>query len=171
MNYERSAGAIIFRRGSPPQRNWKYARTKADAAIHFLLVRYRSANGGHWDFARGHVEEGEQEYDAARREIQEETGIRDLRFARGFRAVYCLNFTRDGKPIVKDVVMFLAETHQGAVRISEEHLGYVWVTYRDALPHFRFPNSKTVLRKAQGYLQKMRVERGSISPPPSRRGR
>ena len=68
MPREKSAGAIIFR--------------KENNETYYLLLRYRS---GHWEFPRGHIEAGETEEQAARREIKEETGIKDLKIIPGFK--------------------------------------------------------------------------------------
>ena len=47
-----------------------------------LLLQYPQ---GHWDFPKGHVEEGDDSFIAtARRELSEETGITDLKFIDGF---------------------------------------------------------------------------------------
>ena len=59
MNYEKSCGAIVFR--------------KFHGNIELLLIKH--ANGGHWSFPKGHVEAGETEVETAIREIREETGI------------------------------------------------------------------------------------------------
>ena len=57
-----SAGVVIVRRGR--------------AGHHFLLLRPFS----NWDFPKGLVEDGEVPLEAARREVEEETGIIDLSF-------------------------------------------------------------------------------------------
>src|SRR6266498_3946320 len=68
MPKERSAGAVIYRmdQGLPC----------------YLLLHYHS---GHWEFAKGHIEEGENPEEAAKREIQEETGIADVNIIPGFK--------------------------------------------------------------------------------------
>lgn len=136
--YERSAGAIIFRLGEPPRRE-----------PHFLLLRYP---GGYWEFARGHVEAGERELTTAAREIREETGITQLRFISGFRERYRFHFQREGRMVAKDAIIYLAEVPRWTVRTSEEHLGYVWMPYREALLALRFENSRVVLRRAVAFL-------------------
>lgn len=138
MSYERSIGAIIIKRGEPPR-----------AEPHFLLLRYP---GGYWEFPRGHVEAGERELVTARREISEETGITALRFLPGFRERYRFHFRRGQKLITKDAVIYLAEVPRWAVRISDEHFGYVWLTYREAVRHLSFENARQVLRRAATFL-------------------
>lgn len=136
--YERSAGAIIFRIGEAPRRE-----------PHFLLLRYR---GGYWEFVRGHIEVGEQELTTAAREIREETGITQLRFISGFRERYRFHFQREGRMVTKDAIIYLAEAPQWAVRTSEEHIGYVWMPYREALLALKFENSRVILRRAVSFL-------------------
>ena len=63
MKKEFSAGAVIFR--------------EEKGRILFLLIY--SARNRVWGFPKGHVEAGESEKDAAKREIKEETGLRYLR--------------------------------------------------------------------------------------------
>lgn len=54
MAEEKAAGGIVVHRGR------------------VLMIHDRY---GHWTFPKGHVEEGETEEDAARREVAEETGV------------------------------------------------------------------------------------------------
>ena len=68
MPREKSAGAIIFK--------------IINSVPHYLLLHYPS---GHWEFAKGHIEEGEKPESAAIREIEEETGIKDLKIIPGFK--------------------------------------------------------------------------------------
>ncbi|MBD3304395.1 NUDIX domain-containing protein, partial [Candidatus Woesearchaeota archaeon] len=56
MKKTRCSGGIIFNNGK------------------YLLVKHKE--GGHWDFPKGHAEEGETEEETALREIYEETGLR-----------------------------------------------------------------------------------------------
>src|SRR5437867_2271307 len=59
---ETSAGGVVFRRGP-------------GGAPRFLLIRDSYRN---WGFPKGHLEPGEPPADAARREVAEETGLKDL---------------------------------------------------------------------------------------------
>jgi len=68
---ERSAGFVVF-------------TEREDGKRLYLLLHYPS---GHWDFPKGHVEEGESEIRAALRELREETGLTDVEVVFGFRDV------------------------------------------------------------------------------------
>lgn len=144
MPREKSAGAIIFRMvGGVP---------------HYLLLHYHS---GHWEFARGHLEEGEDEQETVRREVEEETGIKDLKIIPGFRGYSKFFFRRTyglkdeekkkAPWIFKLVILYLAETRTRDVKISKEHKGFVWLPYEQA--HKKLLKSgKEVLKKANDYL-------------------
>ena len=58
MRYEKSCGALVFRRASQ--------------GLEVLLLKHRA---GHWDFPKGHVEAGESEQETALREVLEESGL------------------------------------------------------------------------------------------------
>jgi 8-oxo-dGTP pyrophosphatase MutT (NUDIX family) len=138
MTREISAGAIIFR--------------KVEGKPHYLLLHYSS---GHWDFVKGHIESGEDEIATVKRETKEETGITDLTLNQGFndRIRY---FFRRGKDVVyKEVVFFLAETNQEKVVLSHEHIGFVWLSYDDAMRQLTFENARNMLRTANATLSKV----------------
>lgn len=133
---ERSAGFILFRLDEHGTRQ-------------FLLLDY----GRHWDYAKGHVEKGESDLDAAVRELKEETGIESPRVVDGF-AHEIEYFFRSGKHglVQKRVAFFLGETDATTVTISDEHVGYTFLDYDSALKRLSYATAKDVLRKAQAFL-------------------
>ncbi|MFA5135661.1 MAG: NUDIX domain-containing protein [Patescibacteria group bacterium] len=135
MPGEHSAGAIIYNVS---------AGTKF-----FLLLQYRQ---GHWDFPRGHIERGESPQETARREIEEETGISDLRFIPAFRSKNRWVFSYKGTLINKDAVYFIARTETKAVKLSDEHRSYAWLDGPDALEKLTFGNTKKIFIEALDFL-------------------
>ena len=133
MNREVSAGIILFR--YHPGRE-------------YLLLDY----GSHWDFAKGHMETGENPETTAARELQEETAVRDARFIPGFSESMRYFYRKAGENVLKMVIYFLAETPTGNVTISREHAGYAWLSYEDALQRLTFNNARELLTKAQAFL-------------------
>ncbi len=149
MPREKSVGAIIFR--------------KEDNKIYYLLLHYHS---GHWEFARGHGEEGEGEQKTAIREIEEETGLKDLKIIPGFREYSKFFFRRtygltgEAKKkapwVFKLVVLYLTETNTKDIKISKEHKGYVWLLYDAAFK--KIPkNAKGALEKANDFIIKNKI--------------
>ena len=112
----------------------------------FLLLNYPS---GHWDFVKGKMEKDETIHETAIRETKEETGITDVEFLDNFEEWIEYNFQYQGELVQKNVVFFLAETKTKEVKISHEHLNYIWVDYNTAMEKTTFDNAKTVLTKAQ----------------------
>ncbi|MCD6398429.1 MAG: NUDIX domain-containing protein [Candidatus Aenigmarchaeota archaeon] len=137
MIHEKSSGAVVFRRDS-------------DGKILYLLLKYHYKSD-YYDFPRGNVEEGESEEEAAKREIKEETGL-DVNFIGDFREVVSWFYRREGEVVNKKVIFFLAEAKTGEVKISEEHIGYEWLPFEEAMDKLNFENSKNTLRKAQDFL-------------------
>jgi bis(5'-nucleosidyl)-tetraphosphatase len=144
---ERSAGVIVFR-DTPTGRL-------------FLLLDY----GRYFDFAKGHVERGETDEEAAVRETREETGIDDLSFVPGFAHEITYFFRHAKRGLIrKTVVFFLASTGTEKVRISHEHVGYAWLDADAALKKVKYPSAKEVLAAAIAFLD-------AASSPESSTGR
>jgi 8-oxo-dGTP pyrophosphatase MutT (NUDIX family) len=146
---EHSCGFVLFR---PVGKNWYY-----------LLMHYRA---GHWDFPKGHVEEGEEERQTARRELKEETGIEDIEVLDGFKYEYDYEFGgRDGRKKSKKVTFMLARTDRSATKISHEHIGARWVPYDRALEMLTFENAKKMLKAAETHLRKAKERQIAPNPP------
>ena len=137
MPIEKSAGAVIFRR--------------QNKKIYYLLLHYQA---GHWDFPKGNIEKKEKPEETARREIFEETGIKDIEFVPGFKETIKYFYKLKGKNIFKIVTFFLAETKTKKVKISWEHLNFKWLPYKEALEQITFKNTKEILQKANDLLSK-----------------
>ena len=135
MIREKSAGAVVFRK---------------ENGIKFLLLKYKFKSE-YWDFPRGNIEKGEKAEDTAKREIEEETGIKDLKFLKNFRQKVKWFYRRENKLISKEVIYFLAQTDEKEVRISEENVGYEWLSYEEALSKLK-PTSQKVLKEAMKFL-------------------
>ncbi|MAF80034.1 diadenosine tetraphosphate hydrolase [bacterium] len=133
MSKEVSAGIIIYRR---TREGPKY------------LILYQKNR--YWNFPKGKLEEKERSFRAAIREVKEETGInyKDLRFRDYFKAYDRFVFMREGKKVSKLVMFYLAESNTSRVRIEDEHDGYVWLLYPDAIGLMKYKNLKDILKKA-----------------------
>ena len=153
MPREKSVGAIIFRieNGVP----------------HYLLLHYapsEKGKRGHWDFSKGHGEENEAEEQTLRREVLEETGINELNIILGFKQIIKYFFRRsyglEGEArkkapwVFKLVVFYLAETKNKEVKISDEHVDFVWLAYEEASKKLTFKNAREILKKANDFINK-----------------
>jgi 8-oxo-dGTP pyrophosphatase MutT (NUDIX family) len=112
-----------------------------------LILQYPQ---GHWDFVKGHVEESDPSLElTALRELAEETGIDDAALVPGFQTRTQYQFHHKGEEIHKQVHWFLAETDEMIVKLSNEHVGFLWLSWDDAMEQLTFENSKRVLAAAK----------------------
>jgi 8-oxo-dGTP pyrophosphatase MutT (NUDIX family) len=154
MPIEKSAGAVIFYREGD--------------RIFYLLLHYPSSTKAarprsrkislqgkdYWDFPKGHIEEGEKLEDTVKREIEEETGLVDIKFVEGFKEWIKYFFKFEGKNIFKIVTFLLAETKTKEAKISWEHIDFKWLSYEESFEQLTFKNAKEILKKANDFLRK-----------------
>ncbi len=135
MKSEKCCGGIVFK--------------KEENKIKYLIIKNKEC--GHWDFPKGHVEEGETEEDTARREIQEEVGW-EVHFLDGFKE--SISYINHLNNVQKTVVFFLCEAVSSKGEYScaevEEHL---WLDYENALKRLTYENAVMLLRKASLFLE------------------
>jgi 8-oxo-dGTP pyrophosphatase MutT (NUDIX family) len=112
----RACGAVVFRR--------------SDQGIRLLLLRaYKN-----WDFPKGLVEPGENELDAAKREVREETGLAELDYPFADEFKETLPYADN-----KVARYYLAETDADKIELPvspelgrPEHHEYRWVSFDEA---------------------------------------
>ena len=112
----RAAGAVVFRR--------------SDRGIRLLVLRaYKN-----WDFPKGLIEPGEDALAAARREVQEETGLAELAFPFGDEFKETLPYS--GNKVAR---YYLAETDAEKIELPvspelgrPEHHEYRWISFDEA---------------------------------------
>jgi len=116
-----------------------------------LLLRHSSISsrgGGHWDFPKGHIDDGETEIQTALRELVEETGIEQVKVVDGFRDTITYTFSGGQEQIGKEVVFFIATTKESKVTLSHEHIDYSWLDFDSAFSRLTYDNARQVLRNA-----------------------
>lgn len=99
-------------------------------------------HGNSWSFPKGHIEKGEKELGAARREIYEESGIKGLKLIKSLGAYQRHKLAKDGKEDdseLKTITMFLFRTSESMLKpIDPENPEARWVeknSVADLLTH------------------------------------
>ncbi len=136
MHYEKSCGALVFR------------RDEEDGKLYILMIRHKF--GGHRSFPKGHMERGETEYMTAVREVFEETTVQ-IRIDRKFRETVHYS-PQPG--VSKEVVYFMTETKQKSIHPRQGEIAQVeWVPVEQAEASLTHENDKMVFRAAMQNMQ------------------
>jgi bis(5'-nucleosidyl)-tetraphosphatase len=117
-----------------------------------LYLLLRSSTDGCWGLPKGKLDSGENDLQAARRELLEETGIADLEVLKGFERRIAYQFEREGQEFDKAVRYFLARARSREVAISAEHSEYGWFLIEDARERIVFDNLRAVMDAAHSFI-------------------
>ena len=139
---EQSAGIIVY-------------RINSENIPEFLLLNGDAIG---WGFPKGHIDKGENLVQTAKRETYEETSLKVSKLEPGFKQEVKYFLKKNwstGKqyktPKLKMVTYFLAEVpYESNVRISHEHVGFIWLPYSKAKKKQLF--NKKLLKYAKDYI-------------------
>ena len=115
------------------------------SALECLVLR-RAAGGrcpGSWETVHGHIEAGEAPADAARRELEEETGLALERLYNLSRVETFYQHRLDEVALVPVFAAFVAPN--AAVRTGVEHDRFEWLPPAEARVRFAWPREARAL--------------------------
>ena len=132
MAREFSAGGVVFRKEN--QQYW----------FALVLDAY-----GKWTFPKGHIEQNENQEEAAKREITEEIGVKHLT-NHGFLGNIDIKINAPNKrPVPKTVYYYLIETTEKDLAVTEPEIKEAkWVTDEEALKIIGYENAKEIFNAA-----------------------
>jgi dihydroneopterin triphosphate diphosphatase len=129
-----------------------YVLRGAGPSLECLVLR-RAAGGrcpGSWEAVHGHIEPGETPTDAARRELEEETGLVPERLYNLSRVETFYQHRKDEIALVPVFAAFVAS--DAAVRTGPEHDRHEWLTPAEASRRFAWPREARALDDAVALL-------------------
>ncbi|KAF7398441.1 hypothetical protein HZH66_006338 [Vespula vulgaris] len=136
---KRACGFIIFR--------------QIQDAIEYLLMQ-ASYGEHHWSPPKGHVDDGETDFETALRETEEEAGFvkNDLKIFQDAKVE--LKYNVNGTP--KTVIYWLAEliNPNQSIRMSSEHQAYKWLGYQEACNLAKYADMQNALTQVNEYINK-----------------
>jgi len=134
---ETSAGGVVFRR--------------TDSGVRVLLIRDPYAN---WGLPKGHLEPEETPEQAAVREVEEETGLRELAVVDRLPTIDWY-FRDRGRLIHKFCHFFLIEAAAGepVPQADEGITDCTWLDVQAALDRVGYANAREVIRAAVKRLE------------------
>lgn len=139
MIWEHSAGVIPFRQERKKRK--------------YLLLLSSLTKNQLWEFPKGGIEKQESAMEAARREFEEETGIKKVEILDGFKKQLKYFYKRDETLVGKTVTYFLGRVQAMKVLISDESKAFRWVDFEDATRLLRHKNLRETLSVAEEYLK------------------
>ncbi len=123
----------------------------------YLLVLHNDPHK-YWAFPKGRQNEGETYKETAIREISEETGTSKFKIIKRLISDSIYFPKRGTKTIVKKVVFFLVRFHTRDVRLSLEHINWIWVNFDKALSMLTFEDYKRVLIESNEIILTENIE-------------
>ena len=106
-------------------------RTTSAGLLFLVLKRAKTKMYEHiWQGVAGKIEDGETSWEAATRELKEETGLAPLKM---FVADHVSKFYETNGDRINLVPVFGIEVDSAEIKLSEEHVDYKWVDIYKAL--------------------------------------
>lgn len=140
-----SAGGVVFRytTGNPV----------------FLLLGFKKRKI--WCLPKGIIEKGESEFDTAKREVEEETGISDLKYIDNIDSIR-YEFWIKGKRYHKQVYFFLFQTNQENAKVSLEHDVCAWFNFEEAINKLTYFKEQSILKNGYKIIQSKTISKGDL---------
>ena len=130
MKKTKSAGGVVERNG---------------------LIMVVDQNGTSWSLPKGHIEKGEGMIDAAKREIYEETGVKDLKLIKRLGAYKRHNineYGKEDKKEIKTITIFLFKTNEVKLKpVDPENQKAVWIEKDKVVEILTHPKDKEFFLK------------------------
>ncbi len=136
QRHEKSCGSVIYRKDENDE-------------IKYLIILHSVNRGGHWDFPKGKMQEGESEKETALREVLEETGL-SINMKNDFREEVEYS---PSPGVMKTVVFFLAKPDNLRITLDEEEVeDFEWLSFDEAKDILTYQTGKDLLQKANAFL-------------------
>ena len=120
--------------------------------LFLLLKRAKTKMYEHiWQGVAGKIEEGETSWEAATRELKEETGLTPLKI---FVADHISKFYETNGDRINLVPVFGIEVDSKDVTLSDEHIDYKWIDFEEAFDTLIWNGQKQGLKTVYNMLLK-----------------
>jgi dihydroneopterin triphosphate diphosphatase len=121
-----------------------YVLRQGPAGLETLVLRRAQAGRcpGSWEAVHGRIEDGETPAEAARRELNEETGLTP---ARVYNLSRVESFYRHRVDEVGFIPVFAALVERAEVRLSHEHEAFAWLPVPQAQGRLAWPRERRAL--------------------------
>jgi dATP pyrophosphohydrolase len=114
--------------------------------VHFLIFKRSSKKiyAEQWRMIGGKVKSDETSWLAGLRELEEETGIKPVKF---WTVPSVNQFYEHKTDMIHSIPAFAAEiSGQAAIALDDEHTGYKWITANDVAEYLKWPEQRRLIR-------------------------
>lgn len=118
----------------------------------FLVLKRREEKGGAWQPVTGGVEKKEEVLDAVKRELEEETGIKE--YIRIIDKVHFFKYKNEDGVVLDEYVFGVEVSPDVKVKISEEHIDLRWCSFGEAISLLKHEDNKMALKKLNSLVHK-----------------
>ncbi len=116
-----------------------------DGKILFLLLKRTEQRGGFWQPVAGGVHDGESLVDAVKRELLEETGIKN--FVRIYSNIHSFEFNIEKYGTLKEYVFGVRIADNIGAKLSPEHTEMKWCSLDESLDLLKYDDNKIGFKK------------------------
>ena len=138
--HEKSAGAVIY-----------YLENNKPK----FLILQNTLKKTYWEFPKGKIEKNENIEDTVKREVEEETGLKNIEIIPGFKETLTWFFKLRGELIKKEAVYLLLkipQTDKDKVEISSEHEKFSWMAIEEAMEKVNIKANRELVGKAYEFI-------------------
>lgn len=137
---EPTAGGIVFRRNN--------------GVVEILLIQDAK---NRWTIPKGHIEEGEQASDTAKREVGEETGLVDTKVHNWLGKIH-FRYRRQQSLVLMTTQIYLVEALKNTNNLSKESWmnGIAWFPAAEALEKIEYDDIGKIILIALKRIRKMK---------------
>ena len=132
---------------------------KINGKIQYLLLKRISSIGRFWQPVTGGIEEGETKIEALKREVSEETGIKNI--VGIMKEIHYDElwdfFKREGcQWLIKEFAFGVEVSSNDKIVMSREHSEYRWCGFEEALKLLKWKGNKEALEKLNEILSRQK---------------
>lgn len=140
----------------PIEQCYGYIVVLKEKEYKFLILKQKDTKDDNWSFVKGHTEIGETPEETAKRELEEEAGIKEIETLSLPLIHEEYEIFHHEEKRLKINEYFIGFVTEKNIKFDENEIEtYKWATYEEALNTFTRDDRKNVLKEAKKYIENM----------------